>query len=47
MKTVAPHLPHDRSGRIVNVSSVSSSQGFIKQSIYGGTKATIEAMTRT
>ena len=42
-----PYLPHDRSGRIVNVSSVSSSLGYKQQSIYGGTKAALEAMTRT
>jgi 3-oxoacyl-[acyl-carrier protein] reductase len=41
------YLPHDRSGRIVNLSSVSSSEGFMGQSIYGGTKAALEAMTRT
>jgi NAD(P)-dependent dehydrogenase (short-subunit alcohol dehydrogenase family) len=43
----APNLPNDRSGRIVNVSSVSSSIGYEGQSIYGGTKAALEAMTRT
>lgn len=42
-----PHLPTDRSGRIVNVSSVSSAIGYAGQSIYAGTKAAIEAMTRT
>ncbi|KAK6064743.1 short-chain dehydrogenase [Seiridium cupressi] len=42
-----PFLPRDRSGRIVNLSSVSSSTGFIEQSVYGGTKAALEAMTRT
>jgi len=42
-----PYLPTDRSGRIVNISSVSSSIGYIGQSIYGGTKAALEAMTRT
>ena len=42
-----PHLPTNRSGRIVNVSSVSSSLGFPTQSVYGGTKAALEAMTRT
>ncbi|KAI0402234.1 short-chain dehydrogenase [Xylaria palmicola] len=42
-----PYLPRDRSGRIVNLSSVSSSTGFIEQSVYGGTKAAVEAMTRT
>jgi NAD(P)-dependent dehydrogenase (short-subunit alcohol dehydrogenase family) len=40
-------LPRDRSGRIVNISSVSSSAGFSEQSVYGGTKAALEAMTRT
>ena len=43
----APFLPTDRSGRIINVSSVSSSMGFVGQSIYGGTKAALESMTRT
>lgn len=42
-----PHLPTDRSGRIVNVSSISSAIGYPGQSIYAGTKAAIEAMTRT
>ncbi|CCX32635.1 hypothetical protein FPQ18DRAFT_374366 [Pyronema domesticum] len=40
-------LPNDRSGRIINLSSISSSMGFIGQSVYGGTKAALEAMTRT
>lgn len=31
----------------MNLSSVSSSEGFKGQSIYGGTKAALEAMTRT
>lgn len=43
----APHLPTDRSGRIVNISSVSSSIGYEGQSIYAGSKAALEAMTRT
>ncbi|KAF2275232.1 NAD(P)-binding protein [Westerdykella ornata] len=47
VQAALPYLPHDRSGRIVNVSSVSSSLGYISQSIYGGTKAALEAMTRT
>ena len=46
-QAVAPHLPNDRSGRIVNVSSVSSSIGYQGQSVYAGSKAAIEAMTRT
>ncbi|KAJ4514870.1 hypothetical protein HRR83_003212 [Exophiala dermatitidis] len=41
-----PYLPTDRSGRIVNVSSVSASIGCESQSIYAGTKAAVEAMTR-
>lgn len=47
MKAASPYLPHDRSGRVVNVSSVSSSLGFERQSVYGGTKAALESMTRT
>jgi NAD(P)-dependent dehydrogenase (short-subunit alcohol dehydrogenase family) len=47
MKAALPYLPHDRSGRIVNVSSVSSALGYIGQSVYGGTKAALEAMTRS
>lgn len=46
MQAVAPYLPKDRSGRIVNVASVSSSIGCEGQSIYAGTKAALEAMTR-
>jgi NAD(P)-dependent dehydrogenase (short-subunit alcohol dehydrogenase family) len=41
------YLPNDRSGRIVNVSSVSSSIGYHGQSVYAGSKAALEAMTRT
>lgn len=48
-QAVAPYIPRGapRTGRIVNISSVSSSLGFAGQSIYGGTKAALEAMTRT
>jgi NAD(P)-dependent dehydrogenase (short-subunit alcohol dehydrogenase family) len=46
-QAVAPHLPTNRSGRIVSVSSVSSSIGYQGQSVYAGSKAAIEAMTRT
>lgn len=46
-QAVAEYLPKDRSGRIVNVSSVSSSIGYQGQSVYAGTKAALEAMTRT
>ena len=47
MQAALPYLPHDRSGRVVNVSSVSSTEGFEQQTVYGGTKAALEAMTRT
>jgi len=47
VQACAPYLPKDRSGRIVNLSSVSSSIGCEGQSIYAGTKAALEAMTRT
>ena len=47
MQAALPYLPHDRSGRIVNLSSISSSMGLKGQTVYGGTKAAIEAMTRT
>lgn len=47
LQSALPYLPKDRSGRIVNLSSVSSSVGFIGQTVYGGTKAALESMTRT
>lgn len=47
IQAALPYLPHDRSGRIVNLSSVSASLGFEEQSVYGGTKAALEAMTRS
>ncbi|KAH6605693.1 hypothetical protein Trco_004846 [Trichoderma cornu-damae] len=46
-QAVAPFLPADRSGRIVNVSSVSSSIGYLGQSVYAGSKGALEVMTRT
>lgn len=47
VQSALPYLPTDRSGRIVNLSSISSSIGALHQSLYGGTKAALEAMTRT
>ncbi|OBT65241.1 hypothetical protein VE03_04581 [Pseudogymnoascus sp. 23342-1-I1] len=47
LQAAQPHLPTDRSGRIVNISSISAQAGFVGQSIYGGTKAALDAMTRT
>lgn len=47
LQAALPYLPTDRSGRIVNLSSVSASLGFHSQTVYGGTKAALESMTRT
>jgi 3-oxoacyl-[acyl-carrier protein] reductase len=47
MQAALPYLPHDRTARVVNLSSISSTEGFIGQSVYGGSKAALEAMTRT
>ncbi|KFY44926.1 hypothetical protein V495_03197, partial [Pseudogymnoascus sp. VKM F-4514 (FW-929)] len=47
MQAAQQYLPTDRSGRIVNISSISAQAGFVGQSIYGGTKAALDAMTRT
>ena len=47
MQAALPYLPTDRSGRIVNISSVSSSVGLKGQTVYGGTKAALDSMTRT
>ena len=47
IQAAMPYLPNDRSGRIVSTSSVSASLGLLGQSIYGGTKAALEEMTRT
>ena len=47
VQAALPYLPNDRSGRIVNLSSVSASQGLKSQTVYGGTKAAVDAMTRT
>ncbi|KAK1845657.1 3-oxoacyl-(acyl-carrier-protein) reductase [Colletotrichum chrysophilum] len=46
-QALLPFLPNDRSGRIVNISSVASTMGFKTHTLYGGTKAALEAMTRT
>ncbi|KAI9787801.1 MAG: hypothetical protein M1816_007449 [Peltula sp. TS41687] len=47
VQAALPYLPRDRSGRIVNVSSISSTAGIVGQTVYGGSKAALEAMTRT
>ncbi|KAF3275017.1 hypothetical protein TWF970_007460 [Orbilia oligospora] len=47
VQAAIPYLPYDGSGRIVSLSSVSATLGLPGQAIYGGTKAALEAMTRT
>ena len=45
-QAVVPHLPCNRSGRIVNVSSVSPELGLQASTVYAGSKGALEAMTR-
>lgn len=47
MMAALPYLPYDRSGRVVNVSSISATNGLLGQSVYGGSKASLDAMTRS
>lgn len=47
VQAALPYLPTDRSGRIVNISSVGCSIGFFFETVYAGTKGAIEGMTRT
>lgn len=46
MQACLPYLPHDRSGRIVNISSIGSSVGEPLQTVYAASKGALEAMTR-
>lgn len=46
LQAAIPYLPTDRSGRVINVSSITTSMGFWWQSCYAGTKGALEAMTR-
>ncbi|KAI1407381.1 NAD(P)-binding protein [Hypoxylon sp. FL1857] len=41
-----PHLPTDRSGRIVMISSINSKVGTPNTTLYSGTKGALEAMAR-
>lgn len=41
-----PYLPNDRSGRIVNISSIGASVGLMYSTAYAGSKGALEAMTR-
>ncbi|RPA85626.1 NAD(P)-binding protein [Ascobolus immersus RN42] len=47
IKTATPYLPHDRSGRIVNITSLAGKRSTRNMSVYGGTKAALDSMTRT
>ncbi|POS81769.1 hypothetical protein EPUL_006854, partial [Erysiphe pulchra] len=47
IKAALPYLPNDRSGRIVNVSSLLATNCVTNRSVYAGTKAALDAMTRT
>jgi 3-oxoacyl-[acyl-carrier protein] reductase len=42
-----PFLPTDRTGRIVNISSIGQKAGLPYLTLYNGTKGALEAMTRT
>jgi 3-oxoacyl-[acyl-carrier protein] reductase len=42
-----PYLPTDRSGRIVNISSTAANMAMCVQSVYAGSKAALNSMTRT
>lgn len=46
IKAAFPYLPNDRSGRIVNISSATTTWGVWWQTSYAGTKGALEAMTR-
>ncbi|KAL1592715.1 hypothetical protein SLS60_011131 [Paraconiothyrium brasiliense] len=46
VKAAFPYLPTDRSGRIVNISSATTTWGVWWQTSYAGTKGALEAMTR-
>ena len=44
---VRKHLPSAGGGRIINISSVAGRTGFPNHSVYGATKAGLEALTRS
>ncbi|KAK2756821.1 hypothetical protein FQN54_005267 [Arachnomyces sp. PD_36] len=46
VQAAMPYLPTDRSGRIINISSVGCSLGFFQETVYAGTKGALEAMTK-
>lgn len=47
IKHAIPYLPHDRSGRIVNLTSIAAKIGFEGEILYGSSKAALESLTRT
>jgi NAD(P)-dependent dehydrogenase (short-subunit alcohol dehydrogenase family) len=46
VSAAVPYLPTDRSGRIVNISSIGASVGLQYSTAYAGSKGALEAMTR-
>ncbi|KAJ4370962.1 hypothetical protein N0V86_008656 [Didymella sp. IMI 355093] len=46
VSSAIPYLPNDRSGRIVNISSIGASVGLMYSTAYAGSKGALEAMTR-
>ena len=47
MQAALPYLPWDRSGRIVNISSIVATVPFPAMTILGASKAALDSMTRT
>ena len=46
LQAAIPYLPKDRSGRVMNVSSITTSVGFWWQSCYAGTKGALDKVTK-
>lgn len=46
VQAAIPYLPNDRSGRIVNISSIGAAVGLLYSTAYAGSKGALEAMTR-
>ncbi|EPX73402.1 versicolorin reductase [Schizosaccharomyces octosporus yFS286] len=45
-ESVAPHLPKDKGGRIINIGSIAGRKAFAQYPLYCGSKAAIEGFTR-
>lgn len=46
VNAAVPYLPKDRSGRIINISSIGSAVGLMYSTAYAGSKGALESMTR-